>query len=102
MAYMPKNGGQDEENSEQRDDTEVKLQALAYVLAQIPLVFHRETAIEEVFASLIIMLKMKMLTHSLNLSSVGHQNTFVLVTQVNFSFCVVTLIIGELAFFYIH
>jgi hypothetical protein len=25
-----------------------------------------------------------------------------LVTQVNFSFCVVTLIIGELAFFYIQ
>lgn len=23
MAYMPKNGGQDEENSEQRDDMEV-------------------------------------------------------------------------------
>ena len=24
MAYMPKNGGQDEENSEQRDDMEVR------------------------------------------------------------------------------
>lgn len=25
MAYMPKNGGQEEENSDQRDDSEVRL-----------------------------------------------------------------------------
>lgn len=31
MAYMPKNGGQDEENSEQRDEMEVGYGAQAVV-----------------------------------------------------------------------
>lgn len=39
MAYMPKNGGQDEENSEQRDDMEVRETAAA--LASFLAVSHR-------------------------------------------------------------
>lgn len=43
MAYMPKNGGQDEENSEQRDDMEVSCRAAGFDLFSSPktiLMFH--------------------------------------------------------------
>lgn len=43
MAYMPKNGGQDEENSEQRDDMEVSCGAPGldlFTLPKIILIFH--------------------------------------------------------------
>lgn len=36
MAYMPKNGGQDEENSEQRDDMEVSCRAAGLPLFSLP------------------------------------------------------------------
>lgn len=36
MAYMPKNGGQDEENSEQRDDMEVSCRTASLGLLSLP------------------------------------------------------------------
>lgn len=46
MAYMPKNGGQDEENSEQRDEMEVSYRASGRGLFSLPksiLMFHSKT-----------------------------------------------------------
>lgn len=41
MAYMPKNGGQDEENSEQREDMEVRASSLGlFSLPKIKWLFH--------------------------------------------------------------
>lgn len=46
MAYMPKNGGQDEENSDQRDDMEVSCGTAGLGLSSWPeslLIFYHKT-----------------------------------------------------------